>query len=1677
MIRRPESKVESVRRENQYREVKKPTDRKRRLTLEGLEKRNLMAGLPTNTGPNNVGRASAFQVLEAEGLGEIGVNDARNIAQPINLGLLPSQQQSIDIRGTLSIRDNQPGSPGFTTDIDYYRVELRQGDVLDISVDGAAGSIDVWYGTSVSGGPYWFGTDTSQAGSYPLASPLQNLGNAVAAQVVPQTGTYYIQTSPSTTNTAGSTYTMGLRVYRPGAESLPIGQRQKVYIDFDSQILTANDFPPGTVSTPGLTRFIEDFYTTLANADPTFADASGLPRFDVINRVIDKMLSEVKRHFNTIKVTGNNGDYDSTGIPGQYGIEILNSRDNPEAAFDPLVLRTTVTGTGDILPAFGRSQTIDVGNFEFNERVYVVIDDMLEEAQDLTIATSESFANAFATGLASVISHEISHAVGMRHTEPDNALASLSDAGGSAISLNNLFGLGTDGIFGTSDDIPATFRNDAFSNAEGYLGRERIVETLANTLVSGKVGSAVAGRVFDDLNGDGNGANESGIAGVRVFVDVNNNNVFDPSEPSSLTDAGGNYSIAVASGSNFSVVAVAPANQAATTSTRGTATGGLGPNFGFRQINPDVTGTVFVDTNGNGVRDSADGGAANVFVYADLDGDNRPDLGEPSARTNEVGVYSLRLVTPGTFSIRQVLPSGFEQTLPTAGEHLVTFNGTSLNGVFDFGLLPSQDFGDAPDTYGTTLAAGGASHGVIQGLRLGSQLNREADGRPSVNADGDADEDAVRFLSPFAPGQNAIIEVDVLNSTGSTAYLQGFFDFARNGNFRDAADKVINNLAVPSSPTVQTLRLTVAVPADASLGRTYARFRLAPEQNVGPTGFVAGGEVEDHAIDVQVTANLAVPDSFTVNRNTLSNPLAVLDNDFVTSINGLRIVQVQTINVEAGRNTVGTVAISGDGLTIFYTPANGFVGRDVFIYTVTDTFGNRASALVEVDVGFQSAQPIAVDDIFDVAQGPSSRPLNVLDNDVESTAGGIRITSVGGGDQGGQITIVGGGQSLRYTPTPGFAGTEQFFYSIQDSAGNVDTANVTVNVNPGSQFDDLVSYQLEILDDTNEQPISNLQVGQTFLIRVSVDDLQDAASASGVFSGFIDLLYSRGFAAPEPGNGNGFPFDIEFGRLFNDAGNFVTGNDQVPGIIDEVGGAQNIGNIQQFTGSEELFTIRMRAVAPGRALFAADPADDVESETTLISDSSAAIAKSRQRFGRAELEIFPAGADFTSAIEDSFPDGRDSFGRPITADLSQAVARLSVLSNDNLGATGIIREFSLVTAPTLGTATINNNGTASANDDFIEYRPNALSRGLETFTYAIVTEDGVRSTANVTISVGNPEFDVEYSFRLVDENGNPISSVGVGQRFGVEIIAEEFLDEADTYVYAAFQDVLYSQNLISPSTTLVGGAGYRFDFDVEFSAPYDRQAGVGTARLPGVIDEFGSLDENQSGSNLDNPSVVATLFFEANSTGTASVVGSPADNFPAQQTLVLDIDDPIEPSRIKYGSLTFTVNGSALRNQSLPSDVNNDGEVSPIDALQVINYLRRTPARSSGESTVNASSVGMFPDVNGDGQVTALDALNVINHIRRSGRSSGESASGAVLASTGQLVAQTTSVAVFTPMKEVNSDSVFAQLSGADEPLALSAVDSETSSASRPLQIAIASEDDDEDDLFDTLANDQISSL
>lgn len=99
-----------------------------------------------------------------------------------------------------------------------------------------------------------------------------------------------------------------------------------------------------------------------------------------------------------------------------------------------------------------------------------------------------------------------------------------------------------------------------------------------------------------------------------------------------------------------------------------------------------------------------------------------------------------------------------------------------------------------------------------------------------------------------------------------------------------------------------------------------------------------------------------------------------------------------------------------------------------------------------------------------------------------------------------------------------------------------------------------------------------------------------------------------------------------------------------------------------------------------------------------------------------------------------------------------------------------------------------------------------------------------------------------------------------------------------------------------------------------------------------------------------------------------------------------DLDDVADGTlRVIAGS--GLADGVVATNPINPFDVNNDGDVSALDALKVINVLARI---QDGRSGVKLASSDSFFDVNRSGDVTALDALNVINQLAREQAGAGE---------------------------------------------------------------------------------------
>ncbi|MEZ6086842.1 MAG: dockerin type I domain-containing protein [Pirellulaceae bacterium] len=204
---------------------------------------------------------------------------------------------------------------------------------------------------------------------------------------------------------------------------------------------------------------------------------------------------------------------------------------------------------------------------------------------------------------------------------------------------------------------------------------------------------------------------------------------------------------------------------------------------------------------------------------------------------------------------------------------------------------------------------------------------------------------------------------------------------------------------------------------------------------------------------------------------------------------------------------------------------------------------------------------------------------------------------------------------------------------------------------------------------------------------------------------------------------------------------------------------------------------------------------------------------------------------------------------------------------------------------------------------------------------------------------------------------------------------------------------MYSSDLVSLDGP-TSSQGNTLDFAVEFGQFYTN-ALRGTGRTVGIINEVGATQfTNVDGSGAPLGSQVRDLFevtFTATASGLARFIGDPADIFPQQDTLLFQPTTVVNPNDIRYDVKELLISAAAtgtaaseFQNQDNRFDVNNDGHVSPIDALSVINQLNQTGAMSlAGEAGSAGFSRRSFVDVNGDQFVTPMDALLVINALNR----------------------------------------------------------------------------------------------
>lgn len=358
-------------------------------------------------------------------------------------------------------------------DADYFAVPLRAGDVVGaVAVDGNAR-----LSLARTSGELQVSSRHDLTALYPEASHLPGGGEAALAYVADADGLYAVGVSSPDPLSEGD-YRIELEVFRPPLEELGDGARQILFLDFDGAVVDRRDFVGGEsdpVHLSGLSTFLPRW---------------GLGPADENALIDDILLTVAENLFDDVRLLGANGDHRSTGVAGEFELELRNSRDDLDPGTASNVARIVVGGTIEELglQTIGLATEIDPGNLSTAGLAVVLLDLLSGPADDpnslngVAHAPSITLAAIVGRALGNITAHEAGHLFGNFHTERDSGPVTLMDRGGRLLAV---LGAGDDQTIGTTDDQDVDLEIDSFEPTEGFLGLENTRDVVAFGLPAG----------------------------------------------------------------------------------------------------------------------------------------------------------------------------------------------------------------------------------------------------------------------------------------------------------------------------------------------------------------------------------------------------------------------------------------------------------------------------------------------------------------------------------------------------------------------------------------------------------------------------------------------------------------------------------------------------------------------------------------------------------------------------------------------------------------------------------------------------------------------------------------------------------------------------------------------------------------------------------------------------------------------------------------------------------------------------------------------------------------------------------------------------------------------------------------------------------------------------------------
>ncbi|MCO5175460.1 MAG: Ig-like domain-containing protein [Thermomicrobiales bacterium] len=438
-------------------------------------------------------------------------------------------------------------------------------------------------------------------------------------------------------------------------------------------------------------------------------------------------------------------------------------------------------------------------------------------------------------------------------------------------------------------------------------------------------------------------------------------------------------------------------------------------------------------------------------------------------------------------------------------------------------------------------------------------------------------------------------------------------------------------------------------------------------------------------------------------------------------------------------------ALTGDGPTVTYTPAENYFGDDAFSFVAFDGVADSEPATVAIQIAPVNDAPVASSQHVTLSED-GSVTITLVATDVDGDALSIAL-----GDEPPTLGVVSGiddvacsvagavmmcSLQVNYVPNANLFGDDAFSFTASDgtltSQAQIDITVLSVNDPPTARDDsmegvheDAADVEIDVLANDSIEP----DQGEALTI-VGFSEFSAGGSAR-ISGGRVLYTPAADFFGTET-----FRYSISDGNGGLDS---ATVSVEVLGVNDPPTAVDDAYELNEDGGPLVLDLMANDSIAPdvgetlrvfywetpwlgtisvdpdtGEMLYTPEPnANGVDTFKYGIEDSNGAIADARVTITLVPVNDPPTASDDTAQMNED----------------SDTIS-IDVLANDTFapdqGETLII---TLVGSATLGTAAIADDGLS------VSYTPIVDAFGTDSFTYTITDDGGATAEATVTVEI------------------------------------------------------------------------------------------------------------------------------------------------------------------------------------------------------------------------------------------------------------------------------------------------------------------------------------------------------